>query len=91
MGAAVMEAAAAGVPTVGTDVGIVAEMAPRAAHAVPLRDPQALAKGIVELLDCPERRESLARAAQDFAQTYNADWTCTQFEALYKQVVRQSR
>jgi len=89
MGAAVMEAAAAGVPTVGTNVGVVAEMAPLAAHAVPLRDPQALARGIVELLDCTERRESLARSAQAFAQTYNADWTCAQFEALYQQVVQR--
>ncbi len=89
MGAAVLEAAASGVPTVGTNVGVVAEMAPLAAHAVPLRDPHALARGIVELLDCTERRESLARAAQLFAQTYNADWTCAQFEALYQQVVRR--
>jgi glycosyltransferase involved in cell wall biosynthesis len=56
---------------------------------VPLRDPQALARGIVELLDCTERRESLARSAQAFAQTYNADWTCAQFEALYQQVVQR--
>jgi glycosyltransferase involved in cell wall biosynthesis len=86
MGAAVLEAAASGVAIVGTDVGIVAEMAPRAAVAVPVSDASALAKGIVELLENSRRRESLARAAQDFARTYNADWTVAQFDGLYRRL-----
>jgi glycosyltransferase involved in cell wall biosynthesis len=89
MGAAVLEASAAGVPTVGTNVGIVAEMAPRAAVAVPVSDPGALAKGIVELLENSRRRESLALAAQDFARTYSADWTVAQFDEIYRRVARQ--
>jgi glycosyltransferase involved in cell wall biosynthesis len=89
MGAAVLEASAAGVPTVGTNVGIVAEMAPRAALAVPVGDPGALAKGILELLKDFPRRESFALAAQTFARTYNADWTVAQFEGIYRRVVRQ--
>ena len=90
MGAAVLEASAAGVPTIGTNVGIVAEMAPRAAVAVPVSDPGALAKGIVELLENSGRREALALAAQDFARTYSADWTAAQFEALYRRVLQRS-
>ena len=90
MGAAVLEASAAGVPTIGTNVGIVAEMAPRAAVAVPVSDPGALAKGIVELLQNSRRREALALAAQDFARTYSADWTAAQFEALYRRVLQRS-
>jgi glycosyltransferase involved in cell wall biosynthesis len=89
MGAAVLEASAAGVPTIGTSVGIVAEMAPRAAVAVPVGDSGALAKGIVELLENSGRREALALAAQDFARTYNADWTVAQFDELYRRVVQQ--
>jgi glycosyltransferase involved in cell wall biosynthesis len=89
MGAAVLEASAAGVPIVGTNVGIVAEMAPRAAVAVPVSDPGALAKGILELLEDSRRRESLALAAQNFARTYDADWTVAQFEALYRRLVPQ--
>ena len=89
MGAAVLEASAAGVPIVGTNVGIVAEMAPRAAVAVPVSDPGALAKGILELLEDSPRRESLALAAQNFARTYDADWTVAQFEAMYSQLVPQ--
>jgi glycosyltransferase involved in cell wall biosynthesis len=87
MGAAVLEASAAGVPTVGTNVGIVTEMAPRAAVAVPVSDPGALAKGIVDLLENSRRREALALAAQTFARTYNADWTVAQFEGIYRRVV----
>ncbi|MFZ0816444.1 MAG: glycosyltransferase family 4 protein [Candidatus Sulfotelmatobacter sp.] len=89
MGVAVLEAAAGGVPTVGTNVGIVAEMAPRAAVAVPVSDPGALAKGIVELLENSSRREALALAAQDFAHTYNADWTIAQLDQLYRRLVQR--
>ncbi len=88
MGAAVLEAAAAGVPTVGTSVGLVAEMAPKAALAVPIGDPSALANAVIDLLDHPERRRSLARAAQDFGDTYNADWTTEQFQAIYAKIIR---
>jgi glycosyltransferase involved in cell wall biosynthesis len=91
MGAAVLEAAAAGVPTVGTAVGIVTEMAPRAARAVPVRDPVALAKGILSLLTDQPERERLARAAQDYASTYDADWTAARFEALYTSLGRSHR
>ena len=89
MGAAVLEASAAGVPTVGTNVGIVAEMAPQAAVAVPVGDPNALAKGIVELLENSRLRMELALAAQDFARMYNADWAVAQFEGLYQRVIQQ--
>lgn len=89
MGAAVLEAAASGVPTVGTNVGIVAEMAPRAAIAVPVSNPDALARSILELLRDSQRRESLALAARVFAYTYNADWTVAQFEKIYRRVVHK--
>lgn len=86
MGAAVLEAAAAGVPTVGTNVGIAAEMAPLAALTVPVGDPSGLADAIRQVLNCQQRRESMARAAQTFARTYDADWTCAQMEAIYRQI-----
>ena len=90
MGAAVLEAAAAGVPTVGTAVGLVAELAPEAALAVPVRDPEALAEGTLALLGHPQERERLGHAAQRFARTYNADWTAAQFELLYARLRRRS-
>lgn len=88
MGAAVLEAAASGLPTVGTNVGIAAEMAPPAAVTVPVADPHALANAIVRTLNNPAQRESLARAAQNFSRQYDADWTCARLEALYFRVAR---
>jgi len=83
MGAVVLEAAAAGVPTVGTAVGLVTELAPSAALAVPVGDAQALADGILSLLQDPERRGRLGRAAQTFVRRHDADWTAREFERIY--------
>ncbi|MGD8791241.1 MAG: glycosyltransferase family 4 protein [Anaerolineae bacterium] len=83
-GVAVCEAAAAGLPTVGTAVGLVAEWAPDAALAVPVADPRALAGGILELLADSTRRASIGRRAQAWARAHDADWTAAQFEALYE-------
>jgi len=91
MGAAVLEAAAAGLPTVGTAVGLVAELAPEAALAVPVRDPEALAKGILTLLADEQERARLGRAAQQFARTYDADWTATQLQAIYLRLTEERR
>lgn len=91
MGAAVLEAAAAGVPTVGTAVGLVAEMAPEASLAVPVRDPEALADGILTLCANEQERTRLGHAAQRFARTYDADWTATQLEALYARLTERPK
>jgi glycosyltransferase involved in cell wall biosynthesis len=87
-GVAVCEAALAGVPAVGTAVGIVAELAPAAAVAVSVGDAQALATGILDLLRDTERRERLGHAAQAWALAHDADWTAAEFEALYARVSR---
>ena len=81
--ATVLEAAAAGVPTVGTAVGLVAELAPSAALAVPVNDEQALAKGVISLLQNPELRERFGRAAEGFVRRYDADWTAAEFGITY--------
>ena len=77
------EAAAAGLPTVGTAVGVLAELAPDAAWAVPVGDAAALADGALALLRDPARREQLGRAAQAWARAHDADWTAARFEAIY--------
>lgn len=86
--ATLLEAATAGVPTVGTAVGLIPEMSPQAALSVPVRQPDALAQAIVEVLNDTDRRSSLAHAAQNFARTYNADWTSKQFEAVYRRIIQ---
>lgn len=87
-GVAVCEAAAAGTPTVGTAVGLVADLAPGAAWAVPVGDAAGLAAGILTLLRDPDQRAQRGRAAQTWAQAFDADWTAAAFEALYHEVIR---
>jgi glycosyltransferase involved in cell wall biosynthesis len=80
---AVLEAAVAGVPTAGTDVGHVNEWAPDAAVAVPIGDARALADAIASLLDDEPRRIAIAREAQARATAIDADHTAASFERLY--------
>jgi glycosyltransferase involved in cell wall biosynthesis len=80
----VLEAAVAGVPTVGTAVGHIAELAPDAAIAVPIGDSAGLARATAELLDAEPRRLLLARRAQQRALTIDADHTARAFERIYE-------
>jgi len=86
-----LEAAAVGVPTVGTDVGHVREFAPDAAIAVEIGNPVALARAIGSLLDDEPRRLMLAARAQQRALKEDADWTSARFEELYAEVVAGAR
>jgi glycosyltransferase involved in cell wall biosynthesis len=82
----VLEAAVAGVPTVGTDVGHLSEWAPQAARVVPVADPQALARAVLEVLADEDGRLELARAAQARALAEDADFTAAAFESLYERL-----
>jgi glycosyltransferase involved in cell wall biosynthesis len=79
----VLEAAVAGVPTVGTAVGHVAEWAPDAAVAVAVGDAAALASETATLLTHESRRLAVARAAQQRAIGIDADYTVATFERMY--------
>jgi glycosyltransferase involved in cell wall biosynthesis len=85
-GVAVLEAAACGVPTVGTRVGYVADWAPGAALAVDVGDPAALAAGILDLLGDAPRRLELGRAARALALAHDADWVAARMVDLYEQM-----
>ena len=84
---AMLEAAAVGVPTVGTPVGHVAEWAPAAAVAFPHGDAAALARAIILLAADDDGRIVLARRAQTAALAHDADWTAARFEAIYEELV----
>jgi glycosyltransferase involved in cell wall biosynthesis len=93
-GVAVLEAAAAGITTVGTAVGLVAELDradPPAAVAVPVGDAAALGDAIVALARDPERRARLGRAARTWADEHDADWTARTLESIYAEVARGRR
>jgi hypothetical protein len=78
-----------GVPTVGTDVGIVSEMSPTSAIAVPVNDKNRLAGSIVRLLTDNSARHEVAYKAQNYARTYNADWTASSFLNIYAELIYQ--
>jgi glycosyltransferase involved in cell wall biosynthesis len=82
-----LEAAACGVPTIGTPVGHLADWAPERAWSVPIGDAPRLADGILTLLRNAHLRENLGRAAQQWAKTYDADWTARRFQALYEELL----
>lgn len=87
---AMLEAAALGVPTVGTAVGHIAEWAPAAASAVPVGDWQALAGAIEAVIANEALRLALGREAVRRAAAESADYTAQRIEALYAQLA-QSR
>jgi len=82
-----LEAAVAGVPTVGTAVGHLAEWTPAAALAVPVGDWAALASAISRVLADEALRLQLAAAAQCRAIREDADHTARAFETLYLRLV----
>jgi glycosyltransferase involved in cell wall biosynthesis len=86
-----LEAAVAGVPTVGTNVGHLAEWAPHAARVVEPRDSAALAGAIAHLLDFEDERLLLAARAQQIALVEDADATSARFRVAYEELFRRSR
>jgi glycosyltransferase involved in cell wall biosynthesis len=87
----VLEAAASGVPIVGTSVDYLADWAPERAVAVPAANPAALADAIIATLGNPAERQRLAASAREWALAHDADWTARKFIDLYEALVRSSR
>lgn len=86
----VLEAAAVGVPTVGTAVGQVSDWAPDAAVAVPVRDDAALAGAVRALLADEDARMALAWEAHRRATARDADDLAADFERIYRQIARSA-
>jgi glycosyltransferase involved in cell wall biosynthesis len=86
-----LEAAAAGVPTVGTRVGFLADWAPDAARTVDVGDGLALAREIAGLLSDGNERLRLAAEAQKRAVAENADVTTQQIRNLYLSMIKAIR
>jgi glycosyltransferase involved in cell wall biosynthesis len=86
---AALEAAVAGVPTVGTAVGQIADWAPDAAIAVPIGDAEALADAIERLAGDEDERLRLAANAQAFAIEHDADAFVAEMRSLYSAFARE--
>ena len=85
-----LEAAAVGVPTVGTAVGHIAEWSPAAAIAVPCRDAVAFADALQAVLNDEELRLRLATEALRRAQLEDADHTVTEYNHIYSRLAGAS-
>jgi glycosyltransferase involved in cell wall biosynthesis len=86
----VLEAAIAGVPTVGTAVGHILEWAPDAALSVPLGDWAALAATIAHVLANEPLRLRIAHEALARAVKEDADHTAQCFNELYARLTSVS-
>jgi glycosyltransferase involved in cell wall biosynthesis len=86
---ALLEAAIAGVPTVGTAVGHIAEWSPDAALGVPCRDPAALAAALESVLADEDLRMRIAGEALRRAQQDDADQTARACNEIYRHAVRR--
>ncbi len=82
----VLEAAAAGIPAVGTRAGYIADWSPDMAVAVDAETPRALATAIRDLHTDRTRADTIAAAARNWARTHDADWTAAQFDHLYREL-----
>jgi glycosyltransferase involved in cell wall biosynthesis len=85
---AMLEAAVAGVPTVGTAVGHIREWSPDAAACAPVGDWARLGKVIGQLLQDEDLRLRIAREAQRRAVREDADYTAECFQRLYATCAR---
>lgn len=85
-----LEAAVAGVPTVGTAVGHIGDWAPDAAVAVPVGDAAALARETAALLADEPRRLRIAAAAQARALAEDADWTARRVVGIYEELTART-
>jgi glycosyltransferase involved in cell wall biosynthesis len=88
---AALEAAAVGVPIIGTAVGQIADWAPEAALAVPVGDANALAGAIEQVADDEELRLRLAEAAQDRVIAHDADAYVAQLCVIHRELARVRR
>jgi len=81
---AVLEAAASGLPVVGTNVGYIADFAPDRAVATPVRDPRALADAMRATLSDRDRRAEIASRAQAWVFRHASVEANDAFVSLYR-------
>lgn len=82
-GVSVLEAAAHGIPVIGTRAGYIADWAPDHATAVDAPDAAALADAIVALRKDRQGMAAKAARAQSWVLERNVDWVARQFDDLY--------
>jgi glycosyltransferase involved in cell wall biosynthesis len=85
-----LEAAAIGLPVVGTSVGVLPELAPAAARVAPVGDADGLADAIAGLLnDEPSRIRSGQAARSRAVAEYGLELCTARFHDLYREVASE--
>ncbi|MCP4362538.1 MAG: glycosyltransferase family 4 protein, partial [Chloroflexi bacterium] len=85
---AVLEAAACGLPVVGTAVGVVPELAPEAGAAVSVGDEKKLAEEIINFFKHPERAAQMKQAAQTKIQDrFTLAQAAQRFQTIYASII----
>jgi glycosyltransferase involved in cell wall biosynthesis len=89
-GVSVLEAAAAGVPVIGTRAGYVADWAPDRAITVDPPTAEVVADAIVALHRDPTRANAIAHNAKAWVLDRDAYWVAARFETLYRETASRS-
>jgi glycosyltransferase involved in cell wall biosynthesis len=79
----VTEAMSAGVIVCGTRVGLLYDF-PELCVAVPVKEPDTLAKEVLRLIKDEKRIDAMRKAAKDWAYRYNMAWTVERTGDLYR-------
>ncbi|MCW0220734.1 MAG: glycosyltransferase [Prosthecobacter sp.] len=90
LGNALAEAMMMGIACVATNIGPISELVgdPPAALLVPPRDPEAMAAGIIELLQHPDMQHTLSTAGQERAR---AEFSASIFAQRYLELLDRDR
>jgi glycosyltransferase involved in cell wall biosynthesis len=87
----VLEAAAHGVPVIGTRVGYVSDWAPDRARAIDSLDAVELSAAILSARNDPTKTAAMAARAQQWVLERDVRWMAQQFDELYRQTARRGR
>jgi L-malate glycosyltransferase len=93
LGIAIMEAMAAGLPVVATDVGGIPELVTPGVtgELFGVRDHPELARRLIELLQSPERRAAMSAAALAKAATMRMERSVEQYFRLYDRLLADGK
>jgi alpha-1,3-rhamnosyl/mannosyltransferase len=80
-----LEALACGTPVIATDAPALSELLRRGVSFVPRRDPRAIARACLRMLDAVERA-SLGAAGREFAARFSGERAAAETVAVYREV-----